>query len=75
VGKIHPEYTAESRNARSAPFYRLKMVMDYWCSLWFWDVRNFVDIPTRTEWYNEIENILGVDLSGLNENASSSEIS
>src|SRR5260221_13535605 len=39
-GYDEKERLAESRNARSAPFYKLRMVMDYWCSLWFWDARN-----------------------------------
>jgi hypothetical protein len=73
-GYDEKERLAESRNARSAPFYKLRLVMDYWCSLWFWDARNIIDIPTRTEWYNEIENILGIDLSGLDENAGVKEI-
>jgi len=68
------ERLSESRHTRNAPFYRLRMVMDYWCSLWFWDARNIIDLPTRTEWYNELENILGIDLSTLNENAGSAEI-
>lgn len=73
-GYDEKELLAESRNARSAPFYKLRMVMDYWCSLWFWDARKVADLPTRQEWYNEIENILGVELAGLDENATSKEI-
>lgn len=73
-GYDEKERLAESRNARSAPFYKLRMVMDYWCSLWFWDARNAADFPKRNEWYNEIENILGIDLSGLDEKANSKEI-
>jgi hypothetical protein len=59
------ERLAESRNARSAPFYKLRMIMDYWCSLWFWDARQAADFPTRSQWYSEVENILGVDLAAL----------
>lgn len=73
-GYDEKERLAESRNARSAPFYKLRVVMDYWCSLWFWDARNAVDFPSRNEWYNEVENILGIDLSGLAENAGATEI-
>jgi len=73
-GYDEKELLAESRNARSAPFYKLSLIMDYWCSLWFWDARNIADLPTRNEWYNEIENILGVELKGLNENATAKEI-
>lgn len=50
------------RYTTNAPYYKLKMVMDYWCSLWFWDVRHAADLPTREEWYSDIANILQVDL-------------
>lgn len=73
-GYDEKELLAESRNARTAPFYKLRMIMDYWCSLWFWDARKIEDLPTRTQWYNEIENILGVDLSGIQENTTVKEI-
>ena len=62
-GYNEKERLAETRNNRTAPYYKLKMVMDYWCSLWFWDVREVADLPTRTEWYNEIETLLQVDSS------------
>lgn len=73
-GYDEKERLAESRNARSAPYYKLRMVMDYWCSLWFWDARDIVNLPTRQQWLNEIENILGVDLSSIPENADAAEI-
>lgn len=73
-GYDEKERLAESRNARSAPYYKLRMVMDYWCSLWFWDARDIVNLPTRQQWFNEIENILGVDLSSMPENADAAEI-
>lgn len=68
------ERLSESRNDRSAPFYKLRIVMDYWCSLWFWDAHNAADFPTRDDWYTEVENVLGIDLSGLPENAGETEI-
>lgn len=73
-GYDEKERLADSRNARSAPYYKLRMVMDYWCSLWFWDARDIVNLPTREQWFNEIENILGVDLSSIPENAEQAEI-
>ncbi|MFZ4544315.1 MAG: Eco57I restriction-modification methylase domain-containing protein, partial [Saprospiraceae bacterium] len=73
-GYDEKERLAESRNARTAPFYKLRMIMDYWCSLWFWDARQVVDLPTRDQWYNEVENILGIDLSGMDENADAKAI-
>lgn len=73
-GYDEKERLADSRNARSAPYYKLRMVMDYWCSLWFWDARDIVNLPTREQWFNEIENILGVDLSAIAENSDAAEI-
>jgi hypothetical protein len=68
-GYNEKEHLTRSLNARNSPFYKLRTVMDYWCSLWFWDAREVADLPTREQWYNEVENILGVDLRHLDENA------
>ncbi|MDG5800796.1 hypothetical protein QA597_10535 [Marinilabiliaceae bacterium ANBcel2] len=73
-GYNEKERLKETLEARNAPYYKLRMVMDYWCSLWFWDARNVADLPTRTQWYNEVENILGVDLSFMDENATPRDI-
>lgn len=56
------ERLANFRNATNAPYYKLKMIMDYWCSLWFWDMRDAKELPTRKEWYEDIVNILNIDL-------------
>jgi len=56
---------AQQRNKHNAPYFKLKMIMDYWCALWFWDVRNAADLPTRSEWYADIANILELDLDGF----------
>lgn len=61
------ERLAKQRNQTNAPYYKLKLVMDYWCSLWFWDMRDATHLPSRTEWYDDIENILNIDLSSLEE--------
>lgn len=73
-GYDEKERLAESRNDRSAPYYKLKMIMDYWCSLWFWDVRELSSLPSREEWYNEIESLLQVDTKVLGENVSDEDI-
>mgnify|MGYP007054324157 CR=1 FL=1 len=39
------------------------MVMDYWCSLWFWDVRKAEHLPTRQQYVNDIASILNIDLT------------
>jgi hypothetical protein len=57
------ERLAAERLKTNAPYFKLKMVMDYWCSLWFWDIRDAADLPTRNEWWHDLANILDVDLS------------
>ncbi|SIS89817.1 hypothetical protein SAMN05421789_11057 [Kaistella chaponensis] len=54
---------ARERLKPNAPYYKLKQIMDYWCSLWFWDVRDAKDLPTRTQWYEDIVQILNIDLA------------
>ena len=41
-------------------YYRLKMVMDYWCALWFWEYDDTADLPTRTDYWHDIEAMLDV---------------
>ena len=39
-----------SQNTRTAsPYRRLKLVMDYWCALWFWPIREAHKLPDRHE--------------------------
>ena len=38
----------------SSPYTRLKMVMDYWCSLWFWPIDEAGSLPTRAEFFEDI---------------------
>lgn len=56
------EKLADERNRHSAPYFKLKMVMDYWCSLWFWDVRDAVELPDRQQYWQDIQQILQMDL-------------
>lgn len=58
------EKIAKQRINHNAPYFKLKMIMDYWCSLWFWDVRDAADLPSRYEWYEDILYILDYDLKG-----------
>ena len=57
------EQLNDQRNRQSAPYYKLKMVMDYWCSLWFWDVRKAEHLPSRQQYINDIASILNIDLT------------
>jgi len=38
----------------SSPYMRLKTVMDYWCSLWFWPIDKAQFLPTREQFLNDI---------------------
>lgn len=55
------ETLAKKRFQDNAPYYKLKMIMDYWCALWFWDVRDAADLPTRSEWYEDLVKIINID--------------
>jgi hypothetical protein len=61
------ELLAAQRNNSNAPYYKLKLIMDYWCALWFWDMRDAKELPTRQQWYDDIEKIINIDLSLLEE--------
>ena len=49
----------------ATPFRRLKLVMDYWCSLWFWPITQSDGLPTREAWLIEIGAILEGDVLEL----------
>lgn len=42
----------------ATPFRRLKLVMDYWCALWFWPIAESAQLPSREQWWMEIGAIL-----------------
>ena len=71
-GNSHPEVTV-SRSQKEAirvkgllnedndyatPYRRLKLVMDYWCALWFWPITKSAELPSREQWWLEIGAIL-----------------
>ena len=50
----------------ATPYRRLKLVMDYWCALWFWPIQSSDILPSRESWWLEVGAILEgniVDLS------------
>ncbi|AEW01070.1 plasmid-like protein [Niastella koreensis GR20-10] len=57
------EKFARERLKTNAPYYKLKQIMDYWCSLWFWDLRAAAELPTRRQWYQDLVQILNIDLT------------
>lgn len=42
----------------ATPFRRLKLVMDYWCALWFWPISESANLPSREAWWLEVGAIL-----------------
>ena len=46
----------------ASPYRRLKLVMDYWCALWFWPVSRAGDLPSRDEFLNEVSLVLTGDV-------------
>jgi hypothetical protein len=49
----------------SSPYRRLKLVMDYWCALWFWPIIESENLPSRDEWWYDLELLIhgNADLS------------
>ena len=48
-----------SEGTRTAsPYRRLKLVMDYWCALWFWPIEAAERLPDREAFLNEIALVL-----------------
>jgi len=42
----------------ATPYHRLKLVMDYWCALWFWPLDKVDELPDRATWLMELNLIL-----------------
>lgn len=42
----------------ATPYRRLKLVMDYWCALWFWPITQSQHLPSREQWWMEVGAIL-----------------
>lgn len=42
----------------ASPYRRLKLVMDFWCALWFWPLDKAADLPSREEWWFVLETVL-----------------
>jgi hypothetical protein len=45
-------------DASSSAYRRLKLVMDYWCALWFWPIEQAHMLPTREEFLLELQSII-----------------
>jgi len=48
-----------SENVRnSSPYRRLKLLMDYWCALWFWPIERADLLPSRAEFLLDLTLVL-----------------
>lgn len=56
----------DTRYRHNNAYFILKNVMDYWCSLWFWEFDDAHELPTRREFWSDIEAILQVKDEDLN---------
>ena len=56
----------DTRYRHDNAYFRLKMVMDYWCALWFWEYEDAPILPTREEYWADIEAMLNVSDEELN---------
>jgi hypothetical protein len=48
-----------SKNLKnSSPYRRLKLVMDYWCALWFWPINQAGLLPDRNQYFFDLNWLL-----------------
>lgn len=52
----------------AGPYARLKFAMDYWCALWFWPIDKADLLPTRSEFFNDLNLILVGTISTMGSN-------
>ena len=55
---IYAREMLSERVRNASPYRRLKFAMDYWCALWFWPVTAAADLPTRGEWWFDLETLI-----------------
>ena len=52
----------DQRYRKNSPYMKLKAVMDYWCAFFFWEYKDLADLPTRQDYWDDIERVLDVDM-------------
>ena len=57
--KIHEQEKLSQGIVNATPYRRLKLVMDYWCALWFWPIAEAELLPSTEEFLQEVGAILG----------------
>ena len=56
--EIRTKHLLNQDDDLATPYRRLKLVMDYWCALWFWPITQSATLPSREQWWMEIGAIL-----------------
>lgn len=56
--KLYAREMLSEQMQNASPYRRLKLVMDYWCALWFWPVEQAAVLPTRDRWWFALEMVL-----------------
>ena len=51
----------DRRYRKNSPYMKVKKIMDYWCSLFFWEFEDAAELPTRQQYWDDIERMLNVD--------------
>lgn len=57
--KIYEQEKLSQGILNSGAYRRLKLVMDYWCGLWFWPLTEAEELPTREQFLQDVGAILG----------------
>ncbi len=59
----------QQREREHTPYFKLKMVLDYWCALWYWAPEAAAELPSRRTWWTDIANILGMEFTAAGQSA------
>ncbi|MFZ4678004.1 MAG: Eco57I restriction-modification methylase domain-containing protein, partial [Nodosilinea sp.] len=57
--KIYAQEKLSEGVTNAGAYRRLKLVMDYWCALWFWPLTEAAQLPSREQFLQEVGAILG----------------
>jgi hypothetical protein len=71
--KVYQREMLSDQVRNASPYRRLKLVMDYWCALWFWPVDAAENLPSREEWWFDLEMLL-IGNASLNSNAPATDL-
>jgi hypothetical protein len=59
TGAVRREDIEASLTDPGSAYRRLRRVMDAWAALWFWPITTSVEPPTREQWLDALEALLG----------------